>query len=348
MKQSRTPIILALAMSSIVSAAWDHRQNHYDANHHDSRINVIDETVEAAVEIFKVDLSCPTEQSTKKGGDWIDFEISNGCDQRGYDPQSLANVGGTGIDLWVGHLGGGHLGNLDLRQGDPICNTAYFNVASPDDVGWYGSMEIKLFGLPAGAYSLYTYHAWPERDNIASIEVTGDGVTQTHGAANIPIPNTTSDEALVPSVVKFATDIDGRTAAIAYNASSNSVCFNAFRLCAEAAPDGDRDTVPDEEDNCPNDANQDQLDSDGDGVGDACDCACAGDMSGDGWLSAADISALVSKLLPHRSNAYWTPVPPGSCADMNNDGWLSPADISSVISRLLPEASNYYWLPCPQ
>lgn len=45
-------------------------------------------------------------------------------------------------------------------------------------------------------------------------------------------------------------------------------------------PDGDGDGVPDADDNCPNDANPDQADVDGDGIGDACD----GDNDNDGIL----------------------------------------------------------------
>ncbi len=48
------------------------------------------------------------------------------------------------------------------------------------------------------------------------------------------------------------------------------------------APDGDGDTVLDTIDNCPVDANADQLDSDGDGIGDACDAT----PNGDGVVSA--------------------------------------------------------------
>ncbi len=75
-------------------------------------------------------------------------------------------------------------------------------------------------------------------------------------------------------------------------------------------------------------------------------CCCTGDMTGDAWLSPNDVSYLVSNLLPHATNYYWTQAPGDSCGDMTGDGWLSPSDISFLVSDLLPHASNYYWVGC--
>jgi hypothetical protein len=53
-------------------------------------------------------------------------------------------------------------------------------------------------------------------------------------------------------------------------------------------PDSDGDAVPDATDNCPSVANLDQADTDGDGLGDACDPRDDRDPDGDGFANADD------------------------------------------------------------
>ncbi len=73
------------------------------------------------------------------------------------------------------------------------------------------------------------------------------------------------------------------------------VCAGSLSVCRA---DGDGDGIADEEDNCPAVANLDQLDADGDEIGDACDgpsgiagavgsggCDCAASSPSGGWLS---------------------------------------------------------------
>lgn len=55
--------------------------------------------------------------------------------------------------------------------------------------------------------------------------------------------------------------------------SPNMVCHELWRIGLEETGDADGDGLSDDADNCPLAANADQADLDGDGAGDACDCA---------------------------------------------------------------------------
>jgi hypothetical protein len=64
---------------------------------------------------------------------------------------------------------------------------------------------------------------------------------------------------------------------------------NVVLAAGKAEPaDSDHDGVPDANDNCPNVANPDQLDSDGDGLGNACDSTPNGDDDNDGVDNGTD------------------------------------------------------------
>ena len=86
-------------------------------------------------------------------------------------------------------------------------------------------------------------------------------------------------------------------------------CDNCADVHNPDQADGDGDGVGNACDNCPQAANPDQSDTDGNGAGDVCDHTCPADITGDGWLSPEDVSAMVSILLPHASNYYWMRCP---------------------------------------
>ncbi|MFN3202685.1 MAG: PKD domain-containing protein, partial [Bradymonadia bacterium] len=79
------------------------------------------------------------------------------------------------------------------------------------------------------------------------------------------------------------------TARDAGGGEDQDVTGGTFAITCDSDADGD--LVPDVEDNCPNDANLDQADTDGDGLGDACD-ACIfdadNDVDGDGICGDVD------------------------------------------------------------
>jgi hypothetical protein len=92
--------------------------------------------------------------------------------------------------------------------------------------------------------------------------------------------------------------------------------------------DLDEDGVPDSQDNCPNDANPDQEDFDGDGLGDACDQLCPADPEndpdGDGVCQGVD-----------NCDDVYNPAPQANC---NGDGY---GDLCDPVTQDQP-------LPCDE
>jgi len=202
-----------------------------------------------ALEI-KVDIARVGYPDTEKPGYTIWSPYN---DEDRHDKTLLANVDGTGVDIWASASHDGDLsGWRDSTPGvEPICNTGFwiFN---------YKEMDIYLafVGLDPGEYTLKTYHRHPDgMSPMPAIEAVpndqgwlgGDpctvgGVTQIPmgegNDVNVGIPgDPILDDDLPGSVVKFVTD--GTSVLVIYrNPSSESSVpvINAFILTGAAGP----------------------------------------------------------------------------------------------------------------
>ncbi len=95
--------------------------------------------------------------------------------------------------------------------------------------------------------------------------------------------------------------------------------INATGKIAVDRPDADGDTVSNDCDNCPNNSNANQADTDGDGLGDACDP----DIDNDGVPNASD----------NCPNTYNPTQDPTACLDSDGDGLLNGADNCPTVAN---------------
>jgi len=182
-------------------------------------------------------------------------------------------------------------------------------------------------------------------------------------------------DALYAAMQDTAIDMD--VAGFDYK-SGHGLVQATLALAALLPPDGDLDGVPDDEDNCPLDANTDQLDYDVDGQGDACDA----DDDNDGLDDMDETAAGTNPLNPDSDNdtlndgeevnTYLTnplladsdadgfgdavevaagsdpnsgsSIPASTNGDINNDGILNAADVllasRFAIGSLIPDSAQ--------
>lgn len=88
--------------------------------------------------------------------------------------------------------------------------------------------------------------------------------------------------------------------------------------------DTEKDGFADNVDNCPKTANPSQLDSDGDGFGNACDA----DLNGDRMVNALDLGLFTKAFGSVQGQAAFVPA-----ADMNGDGRINALDLGMFRSR---------------
>jgi hypothetical protein len=99
-------------------------------------------------------------------------------------------------------------------------------------------------------------------------------------------------------------------------------------------PDGDGDGAPNFADNCPGTANSNQLDTDGDSMGDACDP----DDDNDTVLDGSDNCPLVSNV--SQTNTDGDSLGDACDPDDDNDGWLDTAEQFITTDPLVSCGTN--------
>jgi hypothetical protein len=161
----------------------------------------------------------------------------------------------------------------------------------------------------------------------------GDVLTFRYGAPAL-VP---SDESLFPSIF---TDVEhyvrNGTATIVARTASGVLVSTTLERTNAPDPDSDRDGVPDSLDLCPAMPGGDPVDTDGNGIGDPCECS---DQNGDGHVSAADLVAI--------NQAIYNPILVTPLCDGNDDDKCNVTDILAANLKIFGHPSYCSRYPKP-
>jgi hypothetical protein len=154
--------------------------------------------------------------------------------------------------------------------------------------------------------------------------------------------SSTTPDAAVNVICDDGTSGTGRHSFWAGQWAEYSPDFNFFLgadVCyVDMVPDSDNDGVGNDIDNCRHIYNPDQVDIDGDGIGEACDYMC-GDANGDSVSNIADGVFLLNYVFKDG------PAPePEEAADANSDGTINVGDAVGIVNYIFREGPPPY---CP-
>ncbi|MEW6220292.1 MAG: thrombospondin type 3 repeat-containing protein [Thermodesulfobacteriota bacterium] len=223
--------------------------------------------------------------------------------QTGYDLY-LLKTDEYGQQSWARTFGG-----VALDSGWSVCETADFGYVAVGATGSFGSGKTDLYvvktdyyGNPALPGHAPVANAGSDQTGYAGEAVVLDGSGSSDQDGDYPLtfswefiskPAGSATTIVGSGSVNpsFIPDVAGDYVAqliVVDNRGSVSAPDEVF---AHVCPDGDRDRICDDDDNCPTDPNTDQADGDHDGRGDVCDLCpldANNDADGDGVCGDVD------------------------------------------------------------
>ena len=251
------------------------------------------------------------------------------------------DAGGAGIKLFED----GTSGAADFTN-----NTVTANTAGQEA----GGIELKMIGDSTSA-SLYNNIVYANTAALLGRDLFIDNDDEQNGvAASVALFNNDFDHSALGlfMAIPFAVDASNLNnvapgfvdaATDNYRLSGSSLLIDAGSAAAPAMPafdfdgadrhigaapdvgafevavvDTDSDGVADDADNCTAVANPSQLDSNGDGYGNACDA----DIDNNGTINFADLQILKAAFFSNPAQPNWNPD-----ADFNGDGNINFADL---------------------
>lgn len=177
------------------------------------------------------------------------------------------------------------------------------------------------------AYDITTLHIWnyfSEGFDVDNIEFTFFDLDNIQVGSLSVEPDTGSSPGIAAQDIELAAPLNIRYVTAFLSGTNREVDFQNLGFTASGSiEDTDGDTVLDNVDNCRLTANQNQIDTDGDGIGNSCDP----DFNNDCVVNFVDYSAMTAVFLSTDSPLF----------DLTGDGVVNFLDVSVFTDYFLAE-----------